>query len=140
MDRWVYHTILTQKAMKPIRKLMAQYPEVYRWTFAADNDPTHGAIENKNDLHKHVQEASGRLKLMQWPSQSPNINSIEQLWNWVKDEIAKKGRRPENPNMLWEWVKEVWQRVPMSLIATLVEGVPRRVAALKRSRGGATKY
>ena len=97
------------------------------------------AIENKNCLHKQVQEAGGRLKLMQWPSQSPDINPIEQLWNWVKDEIAKKGRRPENPNMLWEWVKEVWQRVPMSLIATLVEGMPRRVA-VKRSRGGATKY
>ena len=68
MDRWVYHTILTQKAMKHIRKLMAQYPEVHRWTFAADNDPKHGAIENKNYLHKQVQEAGGRLKLMQWPS------------------------------------------------------------------------
>ena len=140
MTKEVYHTILTTKAMKYTSRLLREYPEISQWTFAADNDPKHGAYYNKKYLEKKAAEGGGRLAIMDWPSQSPDLNPIEHIWNWVKRELGKKGARPSSEDVLCEWVQEVWSRVPNDLITALIEGMPRRVAAVIRARGGVTKY
>ena len=86
MTKEVYHTILTTKAMKYTSRLLREYPEISQWTFAADNDPKHGAYYNKKYLEKKAAEADGRLAIMDWPSQSPDLAPLKHTW-----ELGQRG-------------------------------------------------
>ena len=135
-----YHSILVRKAMHYIWQLFADHPDIPQWTFAQDNDPKHGSNLNKKYLNKKVAHPKSRLEIMKWPSQSPDINPLEHIWNWLKADLDKLGSRPTSPDALWEWLQAAWGRVPMSLITSVVDGMPRRVAAVIEARGDATKY
>ena len=50
------------------------------------------------------------------------------------------GRHPSSFDVLWEWLEEIWARVPADFIEALIDGMPRRVAAVIKANGGHTKY
>ena len=75
--------------------------------FHHDNDPRHTARATKEWLHKK------HLKVLEWPSQSPDLNPIENLWRERKVRIAQ--RQPRNLKDLEicmeEWAKSLLQCV-----------------------------
>ena len=59
-----------------------------RWKFQQDNDPKHRALSVQNYLNNKVNE--GVIELLDWPSQSPDINPIEHLWKLIKTKLSNK--------------------------------------------------
>ena len=58
------------------------------WRLQQDNDPKHTSRIAKEFLDKNVPE------VMDWPSNSPELNPIENLWAIVKRNVEL--RRPKN--------------------------------------------
>ena len=47
---------------------------------------------------------------MDWPSNCPDLNPIENLWNIVKSNVER--RMPKNCGELKQFMEEEWQNIP----------------------------
>uniref|UniRef100_A0A8C1ZAS2 Transposase n=1 Tax=Cyprinus carpio TaxID=7962 RepID=A0A8C1ZAS2_CYPCA len=92
-----------------------------RFTFQQDNDPKHTAKITKEWLHNNS------VTVLEWPSQSPDLNPIEHLWRDLK--MAVHQRLPTNLTELERICKEEWQRIPKSRCEKLVASFPKRLMA-----------
>ncbi len=89
-----------------------------RFTFQQDNDPKHTAKITKEWLHNNS------VTVLEWPSQSPDLNPIEHLWRDLK--MAVHQRLPSNLTELERICKEEWQRIPKSRCEKLVASFPKK--------------
>ncbi len=58
------------------------------------------------------------IKVLGWPSQSPDLNPIENLWRELKVRVAK--RQPQNLNDFERIFKEEWDKIHPEMCANLV--------------------
>ncbi len=103
-----------------------------RFTFQQDNDPKHTAKITKEWLHNNS------VTVLEWPSQSPDLNPIEHLWRDLK--MAVHQRLPSNLTELERICKEEWQRIPKSRCEKLVAIFPKKTHGCIKSKGASTKY
>ncbi len=103
-----------------------------RFTFQQDNDPKHTAKITKEWLHNNS------VTVLEWPSQSPDLNPIEHLWRDLK--MAVHQRLPSNLTELERICKEEWQRIPKSRCEKLIASFPERLMAVLNQKGASTKY
>ncbi|KRH92703.1 putative transposable element [Pseudoloma neurophilia] len=78
------------------------------------------------------------VSVLEWPSQSPDLNPIEHLWTYIKREVAKK--KFETLNDLQACIISVWEKVPKELCEKLVMSMKRRAQAVFVANGSHTKY
>lgn len=101
--------------------------------FQQDGAPAHTA----KDVTKWFKDNG--IKVLEWPGNSPDLNPIENLW-----EIMKRQLRAKNPTSLQDmrfWLMTIWcKEVSQELCARLVESMPRRIMAVIKNKGQASKY
>ena len=134
-----YRQILIHHAMPEMKKLLEAEPEHVAWLFQHDNAPPHRANPVKRYLDTKVADWGGRLNVLPWPSQSPDLNPIESVWAYIKKNL-KNRTKPSNLDELFQRVLEEWEGTPARILANMVESMPDRVAAVLKSRGGHSKY
>lgn len=107
------------------------YPEEI-WVYQQDNDPKHTANATE------IWFTNNRVRLLDWPSQSPDLNPIENLWVYLNRMAAN--RRCQNENELFQVLSAAWREIPIHILNNLVDSMPSRCLKVIESRGYPTKY
>ncbi|CAB1458212.1 unnamed protein product [Pleuronectes platessa] len=117
MDGAKYREILEENLMQSAKDLRLGR----RFIFQQDNDPKHTARATKEWF------GLKNVNVLKWPSQSPDLNPIENLWQDLK--IAVHRQSPSNLTELHLFCQEEWTNLSISRCAKLVETYPKRLAA-----------
>ncbi len=126
MNSQMYCSILKEKMLPSLRALGR------RALFQHDNDPKHTSKATVGFLKKN------RVKVIQWPSVSPDLNPIEHLWGILKRQVEHHS--PSSIQSLKEVILEEWKKIDLAKCRQLVHSMPRRLGAVIKNHGGHTKY
>lgn len=103
-----------------------------KWLLQEDNDPKHRsrlctAYKQENDFD-----------VLDWPSQSPDANPIENVWALMKFKL--RGKKMWNVKQLIRQIRLIWRSLSPDYAIKLVENMPRRCQAIINSGGDWTTY
>ena len=102
------------------------------FNFYQDNDPKHKA--------RVVQEwlLYNCPKVIKTPAQSPNLNSIENLW----EELDRRIRlhKITSKNDLKEKMKEEWEKISSEHTSKIILNMENRLKLVIENNGNITKY
>ena len=112
MKKENYVDILKQHLKTSVRKLKLGR----KWVFQMDNDPKH---TSKGVVSKSPKD--NKVKVLEWSSQSPDLNRIEHLWAELKKCV--RARRPTNLTQLHQLCQEEWAKIHPTYCGMLVGGL-----------------
>ncbi len=127
MDGAMYREILANNFLPSVRALKMGRG----WFFQHDNDPKHTARATNEWLRKK------HFKVLEWPSQSPDLNPIENLWRDLKLRVAQ---RPQNLKDLEKTCMEEWAKIPAAVCANLVKNYRKRLTSVIVNQDICSKY
>ncbi|KAK3544651.1 hypothetical protein QTP86_022466 [Hemibagrus guttatus] len=128
MNGAMYREILSKNLLLSARALKMKHG----WIFQHDNDPKHTTRATKELLRKK------HFKVLEWPSQSPDLNPIENLWRELKIRVAQ--RQPQNITALEEICMEEWAKLPATVCKNLVATYRQSLTSVIANKGYITKY
>ncbi|CAB5202290.1 unnamed protein product [Rhizophagus irregularis] len=117
-----YYVRILEEQLPEVREMMGN-----NWRFQQDNDPKHTSHLAKNFLQENVPA------VMDWPSNSPDLNPIENLWALTKRNVEK--RQPKNLDELELFMIEEWHEISDEIINNLVRSMKKRCEEIIRVNG-----
>lgn len=100
--------------------------------FQQDNAPCHRAAK----VIEYLEEND--IQRLPWPARSPDLNPIENVWNWIDVQLAKT-----NLNSIEELkaaLHEAWLQVPVEMCENLIDSMTDRCNACIKAKGSHIKY
>jgi hypothetical protein len=129
LEKYQFLRILMDELLPSVETL---FPNNAPWIFQQDNDPKHTALMNQGYLR------ANNVNILRWPSQSPDLNPIENLWSIL--DMRLKDRNPQNLDQLFQCLQGGWAALPVSVLENLADSMPVRCQAVIDSHGYPTKY
>ena len=127
MNSSLYPRVLEENVRPSFGKLKLKR----MWTMQHDNDPKHSSKSTKEWLKRK------KWRVLEWPSQTPDLNSIEMLWGDLKRAVHAR-----NPSItqLKRFCMEEWEKLSPSWCKKLVDSYRKRLIEVISVKGGNTSY
>ena len=93
------------------------------WVLVMDNDPKHTSKATKAWMNENMPN-----RRLEWPSQSPDVNPIENLFGWIKNELSK--RSPKNISALKSELNDIWSNIDPVFLEPYWSSMPKRCRLL----------
>lgn len=128
MDAPYYTKMISKRVPETINKYRMNATYIYQ----QDNDPKHTAIHTREFF------AQNKVRVMKWPSQSPDLNPIENVWSEINR--LTKDRNITTKLKCWEFFQEAWSKIQTSFLEKLVDSMPKRCADVIKAKGYSIDY
>lgn len=99
------------------------------WQLLMDKAPAHTSATCQAWLKQE-----GIKVVDHWPSNSPDLNPIENVWGWMKCRVYKQNL--QTLQELQAAVDEAWEAIPPVMLTKLMLGMPERLQKVKDLNGG----
>ena len=120
------HCSILKEKMLPSHRALGR-----RALFQHDNDPKQTSQSTVAFLKKN------RVKVVEWPSMSPDLNLFEHLWSILQRQVEHHSA--SSIQALKEDVLKEWKKINVAC-RELAQTMPRRLGAVLKNHGGHTKY
>ena len=124
----MYGDILEKSLFESVKKLNLGN----KWIFQHDNHQQHRSYVV---AHRLVQNGVEHLI---WPSFSPDINPIEQMWDELKRQM--KNEQPKNEKDSKETLLRVWHTIGKDAMKKSVDAIPNRLNEVIRMKAYPTRH
>ena len=97
-----------------------------------DNAPSHASRLTKQFLE------GKRIKgdrIMEWPTSSPDLNPIENVWSILKRKLYEGRKQYRNKLDLWEAIKSIFAEVAPEEIDNLTNSMDDRLVKVIERKG-----
>ncbi len=114
-------------------KVLEQHMHPSRWcVFQQDNAKPHTAAITTAWLR------SRRVRVLNWPTCSPDLLPIENIWRIIKRKIRQ--RQPQTLQQVETYIRQKWDQIPTPKLQKLITSMPRRLQTVLKRRGDATPW
>ena len=122
----IYKTTLLSSA----RKLFGK--DNHSWILQEDNDPKHRSKKAEEWRDKN------QVKRISWPSQSPDLNPIENVWSVLKANVSNY--KPTSAKELINIIKKEWKKLDIVFAQNLVPSMKNRISLVLTNKGDHILY
>ena len=102
--------------------------------FQQDNAAVHNAKLTKQWFQQK------KIQLMKWPSRSPDLNPIENLWGILSRNVYENSKQYRTVGELEKTVRNAWNKIDVAILEKLVCSMKNRIFQVINNNGGSTKY
>ena len=104
------------------------------WVFQQDNAPIHRANVN------HTWFQTKGIRVLEWPSYSPDLNPMENIWASLSRRVYSEGKQYNNKEDLKKAILTSWKKISIFECRNLINSMPNRLFELIKVNGAKTKY
>ena len=124
------YCIILEKALLPF----SEDKHTNGWRFQQDNASVHRSDYTRNSF------SDMEIEVIGWPSRSPDLNPIENLWDYLVRKVYKDFRQYDDAEILTEAIALAWDTIDTTYLKKLVSSIPRRCTEVIEKGGGRTHY
>lgn len=105
-----------------------------QWQFQHDNASIHTKAQNFRSFQRDIP------RLLDWPSLSPDLNPVENVWGLIVQDVYADGRQFQTVEELRRAIEVAFERLDMEVVQKLIDSMPDRVVKVIAVNGGPTGY
>lgn len=104
------------------------------WIFQQDNASIHRAATTLAWF------AENAIDVLPWPDRSPDLNPMENVWSMLVRIIYHQGRQYATVSELWNSLEKAMNDIDVTLLQSLIDQMPERLAELLAKKGRSTHF
>lgn len=104
------------------------------WIFQHDGAKIHECAAKSPDFRRSIP------RLLDWPSRSPDLNPVENVWAIIVNDVYADGRQFDRVSDLREAIIVAFNRLDITVVQRLIVDMPNRVVKVVAKHGGHTGY
>lgn len=125
----LYIEFLQEILLKDFPLLKGTKTRQGKFILQQDNASPHVALDTKKFIE------GNRISTLKWPSNSPDLSIIENVWSFVKEELFKKNDSLETADDTWEEIQKIWHGQVNLLLPKLYSSLPNRMKTVIELEG-----
>lgn len=102
--------------------------------FQQDNCPIHTAHAVKAWFRQN------NINVLDFPSRSPDLNPIENVWGLLVQNVRRRNVRPQNVEDMLEILINAWEDIDNDYCINLCRSMPQRLTEVVNRNGAMTRY